>query len=637
MATYSANLALTLMATGEQSNTWGDTTNTNLGTLLEQAISGYVTQAITDGADTTITIPNGTTGVARNMFLELTGALTATRNLIVPTNKKLYFVHNNTTGGFAVTVKVSGLTGVSVPNGRKVILVSNGTDIVEAHNAISGNATVGGTLGVTGTSTLAALSATTGTFSSTLGVTGVATLGNGAILGTPASGVVTNLTGTASININGTVGATTATTGAFTTLSASGYATFTGSDAGGAEAVFRNTGGGGIRISDNNADAAARDFRIGNRVSAFGDMGIAVSTTKGGNTFTNIMTLAAGSVAVTGTLSATSTLSTTGGAAKAEAAASQAKSTVGAFNSGAAVTASAEILTFAQAGTQRISHFWAQNSLRYQIQTLTAGHTIALSPDTGNTDVLVASSTGVAVTGTLSATTTVAGSGGASTLSVPTRQVFLTGSAATYTTPANCRRIVVRMKGPGGSTHGSSTSADGGGAGAGTATSFNSITAAIGSNSGQASGGKPSGGSGGTGGTGTASLRIAGAMGHAQTTPYATGTNAYLIGGNGGGTGGGLSKDPTAYGTASGSAGVANSGGGASGAGLTTSIAFASASGGWVSGGGGEGEYAEITISSPAGTYTYTVGTAGAGGTAGTSGVVGAAGGSGFICVDEYY
>ena len=108
------------------------TTNTNLGTLIEQAISGYVTQTITDGADTTITIPNGATGVARNMTIEMTGALTAARNLIVPANKKLYFIYNNTTGGYAVTVKVSGQTGVSVPNGKKVILVSNGTDIVSA-------------------------------------------------------------------------------------------------------------------------------------------------------------------------------------------------------------------------------------------------------------------------------------------------------------------------------------------------------------------------------------------------------------------------------------------------------------------------------------------------------------------------
>lgn len=162
-STYSTNLALELIGTGDQSGTWGTTTNTNLGTLIEQAISGYVTQAITDGADTVITIPNGATGIARNMFLELTGALTNNRNLIVPANKKLYFIYNNTTGGYAVTVKVSGLTGVSVPNGAKMLLVSNGTDVVVATNNmvslnISGNLGVGTTtplfkLDVSGTGT----------------------------------------------------------------------------------------------------------------------------------------------------------------------------------------------------------------------------------------------------------------------------------------------------------------------------------------------------------------------------------------------------------------------------------------------------------------------------------------------------
>jgi len=173
-STYSTNLGIELITTGEQAGTWGTTTNLNLGTLIEQAISGYVTQAISDVADTVITIPDGATGVARNMFIEMTsaGALTATRNLIVPADRKLYFIYNNTSGGFAVTVKVTGLTGVSVPNGRKVILVCNGTDIVEAHNAVSGNATVGGTLVVTGATTLTGAA----TLSSTLGVTGAATL-----------------------------------------------------------------------------------------------------------------------------------------------------------------------------------------------------------------------------------------------------------------------------------------------------------------------------------------------------------------------------------------------------------------------------------------------------------------------------
>jgi hypothetical protein len=118
-STYSSNLAFELIGTGDQAGTWGATTNTNIGTLIEQSISGYVTQAITDGADTVITIPNGASGVARNMTIECTGSLSAARNLIVPANKKLYFIYNNTTGGRAVTVKVSGQTGVSVPNGPR--------------------------------------------------------------------------------------------------------------------------------------------------------------------------------------------------------------------------------------------------------------------------------------------------------------------------------------------------------------------------------------------------------------------------------------------------------------------------------------------------------------------------------------
>lgn len=104
--------------------------------------------------------------------------------------------------------------------GSTALYLGNTTTSVAGLTVTGGafNGTVGSTTPSTG-------AFTTGTFSSTLGVTGVATLGNGAILGTPASGTVTNLTGTASININGTVGATTATTGAFTTISATGITT----------------------------------------------------------------------------------------------------------------------------------------------------------------------------------------------------------------------------------------------------------------------------------------------------------------------------------------------------------------------------------------------------------------------------
>jgi len=164
MSTYSTNLAIELIGTGEQAGAWGSTTNTNLGTLIEQAISGYVTQAITDCADTVITIPNAASGVARNMNIECTGALTAARNLIVPANRKLYFIYNNTSGGFAVTVKVSGLTGVSVPNGKKMVLVSNGTDIVVATNHMIGTLVGNVTGDLTGNLVAAAPTAPTQAF-----------------------------------------------------------------------------------------------------------------------------------------------------------------------------------------------------------------------------------------------------------------------------------------------------------------------------------------------------------------------------------------------------------------------------------------------------------------------------------------
>lgn len=259
MATYSTNLALTLQTTGENPGTWGDVTNTNLGTLLEQAVSGYTTQAITDGADTTITIPNGATGVARNMTIEMTGALTASRNLIVPSNRKLYFIYNNTTGSQSVTVKVSGQTGVSVPNGKRMMLVSNGTDIVEAATYFttfgtgSINSTpIGNTTASSGAfTTLSASSTVSGTgfsnyFASPPAIGGTAaaaaafttlTASSTVTLSPPNANVVLSPTGTGTVTVspatagtlnNVSIGATTASTGAFTTLSASSTVSGTG-------------------------------------------------------------------------------------------------------------------------------------------------------------------------------------------------------------------------------------------------------------------------------------------------------------------------------------------------------------------------------------------------------------------------
>lgn len=187
MSTYSTNLGIELITNGSQAGVWGTTTNTNLGTLIEQAISGYQTQVVTGGTDT-ITMPNGATGVARNMFLELTG--TGGGNLVVPAKKKLYFIYNNTASGGAVTVKVSGQTGVAVPAAAKILLVCDGTDVELATNYMISPTFSSPTMSsptVTGTAVLTGASVTAGTFNSPTLVTPA--------LGTPASGTLTNATG----------------------------------------------------------------------------------------------------------------------------------------------------------------------------------------------------------------------------------------------------------------------------------------------------------------------------------------------------------------------------------------------------------------------------------------------------------
>lgn len=160
--TYSTNLALTLQGTGDNPGTWGNITNTNLGTLLEQAISGYETQSLTAGTTLTLSIPNGASGVARNMYLEFTGTGST---VIVPSNKKLYFVYNNCSSG-TISFKVAGQTGVSIPQGAKQILVSNGTDIIPA---ISPGLTGTTSATLTSVGVNAADSVTTGVYNTAVG------------------------------------------------------------------------------------------------------------------------------------------------------------------------------------------------------------------------------------------------------------------------------------------------------------------------------------------------------------------------------------------------------------------------------------------------------------------------------------
>jgi hypothetical protein len=133
-STYSQNLKIELMGTGDQVDAWGGTTNENLGTTLEEAIVGYGAVQFTNDANLTLTLSNSNeTQTARKFFFYVTStvSLSTQRDLIVPTIEKTYTVHNNTTGSQAIRVKTSAGTGIVVPSGKKMVLYVNGTNVIE--------------------------------------------------------------------------------------------------------------------------------------------------------------------------------------------------------------------------------------------------------------------------------------------------------------------------------------------------------------------------------------------------------------------------------------------------------------------------------------------------------------------------
>ena len=137
-STYSTSLKLTLIGDGDQSGIWGQTTNTNLGTLLEQAITGVQSITMLD-ANYTLTNFNGVTNEARNAVLVVTGTNNAIRDLIPPVVEKLYTIVNNTAGGYAIRVIGGSGTGVNIPNGATCLVYCDGTNFVNGLSGAAGN------------------------------------------------------------------------------------------------------------------------------------------------------------------------------------------------------------------------------------------------------------------------------------------------------------------------------------------------------------------------------------------------------------------------------------------------------------------------------------------------------------------
>ena len=135
-SSYSSNLRLELIASGEQGNTWGNTTNNNEGTLIESAIAGRKTPTFVANA-VTLTAFNGANDESRQMCIQVSaGSLSAAGTITVPssavtsTSGKTYIVIND--DSFDVTFKAQGQTGIVVPAGRTKTLTYNGLDFVES-------------------------------------------------------------------------------------------------------------------------------------------------------------------------------------------------------------------------------------------------------------------------------------------------------------------------------------------------------------------------------------------------------------------------------------------------------------------------------------------------------------------------
>jgi hypothetical protein len=162
MASTYSDLKIELIGTGDQTGTWGNTTNNNFSIAVGEAITGSADVAFSSADVTLVLTDTNNSQLARNLRLNLTGTSGGARNLILGSGcqiDKLYLINNGLAD--AVTVKNTLGTGVAVPAGKSLFVFNDGTNVVEAGTGAV-NLSVG-TLAVTGTSTFAGNSTYTGT------------------------------------------------------------------------------------------------------------------------------------------------------------------------------------------------------------------------------------------------------------------------------------------------------------------------------------------------------------------------------------------------------------------------------------------------------------------------------------------
>jgi microcystin-dependent protein len=176
-STYTTRVRLEKQTPGENENTWGTILNGNVINLVDDSIAAYTTITVSS-VDVTLTQADGSADQARSAFLDITGTLTGSVNVIIPGLSKGYGVRNSTSGSFTVTMKTATGSGIAIPQGQVISVISDGVSVrdveiagikstanvinvsvgssfvdIKVPMAVSGTVSIGGGLAVSASST----------------------------------------------------------------------------------------------------------------------------------------------------------------------------------------------------------------------------------------------------------------------------------------------------------------------------------------------------------------------------------------------------------------------------------------------------------------------------------------------------